>query len=61
MQELNDRLVDMNNQMLDLWDSFQADVVKGIEKDNKAAFRRARQASLALEKLFKEFRKQSPK
>ncbi len=61
MQELNDRLVDMNNQMLDLWDEFQDDVVKGIEKDNKAAFRRARQASLALEKLFKEFRKQSPK
>lgn len=52
---------EMNSQMIVIWEEFQANVVKGIEKDNKAAFRRARQASLALEKLFKEFRKQSPK
>lgn len=39
--------------------AFQADAQSQVEKGNKAAGARARKASLELEKLFKEFRKES--
>lgn len=40
-------------------ESFEKDAESRVEKNNKAAGRRARKASLDLEKLFKQFRKQS--
>lgn len=40
-------------------ESFEKDAEARVEKNNKAAGRRARKASLDLEKLFKQFRKQS--
>lgn len=39
--------------------AFQADAQSQVEKGNKAAGARARKASLELEKLLKEFRKES--
>lgn len=41
------------------FDAFQKDSAAQVEKGNKAAGARARKASLDLEKLLKEFRKQS--
>jgi len=40
-------------------EAFKADAQLQIEKENKAAGTRARKASLAIEKLLKEFRKAS--
>ena len=40
-------------------EAFSQDVALHVEKGNKAAGARARKASLELEKLLKEFRKQS--
>lgn len=40
-------------------DAFKADAELQVEKGNKAAGTRARKATLALEKLLKEFRKLS--
>lgn len=40
-------------------ESFKTDAALQLEKGNKAAGTRARKASLALEKLLKEFRKVS--
>lgn len=39
--------------------AFQEDATAQVEKGNKAAGARARKASLALEKMFKDFRKAS--
>ncbi|SHJ20090.1 Histone H1-like protein Hc1 [Mesonia phycicola] len=41
------------------YESFQTDADSQLESGNKAAGTRARKASLALEKLLKEFRKVS--
>jgi len=43
----------------DAFDSFAKDANAQIEKGNKAAGTRARKASLELEKMMKEFRKNS--
>lgn len=42
-------------------ETFKAESAKFAEEGNKSAGVRARKASLALEKLFKEFRKESVK
>lgn len=42
-----------------LYNEFSVDAALQIEKGNKAAGTRARKSSLELEKLMKEFRKQS--
>jgi hypothetical protein len=39
--------------------SFEKDAVANVENGNKAAGTRARKTSLSIEKLLKEFRKQS--
>ena len=41
------------------YDAFSAEAVLQVEKGNKAAGTRARKASLEVEKLMKEFRKES--
>lgn len=41
------------------YEAFRADAALQIEKNNKAAGTRARKSSLELEKLMKEFRKES--
>ncbi len=43
----------------ELYDAFVKDAQLQVEKDNKAAGTRARKTSLAIEKLMKEFRKES--
>lgn len=43
----------------ELYGAFSTDAALQIEKGNKAAGTRARKASLEIEKLMKEFRKQS--
>lgn len=45
--------------MQETYKAFETDAVLQLEKQNKAAGTRARQASLQLEKLAKEFRKAS--
>lgn len=52
---------DLKNKIQKTIDEMMSDFDAGVNKDNKAAYRRARVASLALEKLLKEFRKNSPK
>lgn len=42
-----------------LYEVFAKDAHLQVEKDNKAAGTRARKTSLAIEKLMKEFRKES--
>lgn len=42
-------------------DTFREECRKYTEENNQSAARRARKATLALEKLFKEFRKESLK
>lgn len=51
-------LVSQINAQIEL---FQTNAQDQVEKENKSAGRRARQASLELTKLFKEFRKESVK
>ncbi len=46
-------------QISELFAQFSKDAVLQIEKGNKAAGTRARKASLELEKLLKQFRKDS--
>lgn len=46
-------------QISELFVQFSKDAVLQIEKGNKAAGTRARKASLELEKLLKQFRKES--
>lgn len=46
-------------QISELFAQFSKDAVLQIEKGNKAAGTRARKASLELEKLLKQFRKES--
>lgn len=46
-------------QIKDAYEAFATDAALQQEKGNKAAGTRARKASLALEKLMKEFRKAS--
>ena len=41
------------------YDAFSAEAALQVEKGNKAAGTRARKASLEVEKLMKEFRKES--
>lgn len=43
----------------ELYEVFAKDAQLQVEKDNKAAGTRARKTSLAIEKLMKEFRKES--
>ena len=43
----------------ELYDALVKDAQLQVEKDNKAAGTRARKTSLAIEKLMKEFRKES--
>ncbi len=45
--------------MQETYKAFETDAMLQLEKQNKAAGTRARQASLQLEKLTKEFRKAS--
>lgn len=45
--------------MQETYKAFETDAMLQLEKQNKAAGTRARQASLKLEKLTKEFRKAS--
>jgi hypothetical protein len=52
---------DLKNKIQKTIDEMMSDFEVGVSKDNKSAYRRARVASLALEKLLKEFRKNSPK
>lgn len=52
----------MNELMTSLFENFEtfkAEATAQAEKGNKAAGARARKASLAIEKLLKEFRKES--
>ena len=46
-------------QICDLFDQFSKDANLQMEKGNKAAGTRARKVSLELEKLLKQFRKES--
>ena len=46
-------------QICELFDQFSKDANLQMEKGNKAAGTRARKASLEVEKLMKEFRKES--
>ena len=50
---------DVFNEIKDKMDAFAKDAILQIEKSNKTAGMRARKASLEVEKLLKEFRKQS--
>lgn len=47
------------NEMTATFAEFEANAASFIDKGNKAAGRRARKQTLALEKLFKQFRKMS--
>ncbi|MDE6575760.1 MAG: histone H1 [Muribaculaceae bacterium] len=47
------------NQIQAAYEAFRTDAALQLEKNNKAAGTRARKASLELEKLMKEFRKNS--
>ena len=54
----------MENQvkkLIELMNSFAVEADKGVEKNNKSAYRRARVLSLEIEKEMKAFRKNSPK
>lgn len=56
MEELNDLV----NEIIETVDRFKVNATLNL-KGNKAAGVRARKATLALEKLFKQFRKESVK
>ncbi|MBO4945451.1 MAG: histone H1 [Muribaculaceae bacterium] len=47
------------SKIAEAYDAFKTDAALQAEKGNKAAGTRARKASLAIEKLMKEFRKAS--
>lgn len=51
----------MKNKIHVVYEEMMKELEAGIAKDNRSAYRRARLASVNLDKLLKEFRKESPK
>jgi hypothetical protein len=49
----------LNTEINDLFDAFKMEAAKGIERDTKAARRRARSISVTIEEKLKQFRKKS--
>jgi hypothetical protein len=56
---MNDQLINVYEQMQDLWGEFQLNHNKFVNKGNKSAAQRARVSIQALKNLISEYRKTS--